>query len=429
MILDSCDIPIVGAPLAGGPSTPELAAAVSNAGGLGFLAAGYLSEAELAQRRHRTGELTGRPFGVNLFCPGPAGDAGRVREYASEIEKDVRDVGAALGAPRHDDDHWDAKVGYLLAHPVPVVSFTFGIPQPEVIAGLRAAGSEAWVTVTTLEEAHRASAAGADLLLAQGYEAGGHRGGVSDAAHDAVGLIALVQLITARVPTPVVAAGGIATGAAIAAVLCLGARAAALGTAFLDCPEAGTAAVYRASLHNASSGGGAPTRLTRAFSGRTARGIENGFLLAHTEGAPAAYPEVHHLTSPMRKAAREAGLADYVNLWAGQAYPLTGTRPAGDVVRELWAQAQAALGHLARSMHGAGQAGPPAGARLAGARPGLRHDGQGLGRLVGDDGGDPGISGEPADVSVLVHGPQQARQPGGRGAAHHAEPGEPEMRR
>jgi nitronate monooxygenase len=361
MILDSCDIPVVGAPMAGGPSTPELAAAVSNAGGLGFLAAGYLSAAQLAQRLHRTEELTGRPFGVNLFCPGPAGDADRVREYASAIEKDVHETGAPLGAPRHDDDDWDAKVGYLLAHPVPVVSFAFGIPRQEVIGDFRAAGCEAWVTVTTLEEAHRASAAGADLLVVQGYEAGGHRGGVSDAAHDAVGLIALLQLITARVQTPVVATGGIATGAAIAAVLCLGARAAALGTAFLDCPEAGTAGVHRASLHGASlpgasppgaspdtasREGAAPTRLTRAFSGRTARGIENDFLLAHTEDAPAAYPEVHHLTSPMRKAAREAGLADYVNLWAGQAYPLTGTMPAGDLVRDLWAQARAAIGRL-----------------------------------------------------------------------------------
>ena len=138
--------------------------------------------------------------------------------------------------------------------------------------------------------------------------------------------------------TPVVAGGGIATGQAIAAVLCLGARAAALGTAFLDSAEAATAPVHRSALH-----AGAPTRLTRAFSGRTARGIENGFLRAHSESAPAGYPEVHHLTSPMRKAARQAGLADYVNLWAGQAYPLTATAPAADLVRELWEQARTAL--------------------------------------------------------------------------------------
>ncbi|HTU77026.1 MAG TPA: nitronate monooxygenase [Trebonia sp.] len=348
MILDGCHIPIVQAPLAGGPSTPELAAAVTNAGGLGFLAAGYLPTAELADRHGRAGELTGGPFGVNVFVPGPAGDAARVRRFATEIEADVAGTGAALGEPRHDDDDWDAKIGYLMAARVPVVSFTFGIPAKDVIAGLRARGSEVWVTVTSLDEARRATAAGADLLVAQGYEAGGHRGGTTDRPQEAVGLIALLQLITDRVATPVVAAGGIATGKAVAAVLCLGARAAALGTAFLDCPEADTAPVHRSALHD-----DAPTRLTRAFSGRTARGIENGFLRAHSESAPAAYPEVHHLTAPMRKAARQAGLADYVNLWAGQAYPLTAAVPAADLVRDLWVQARAALGQATRYSPGA----------------------------------------------------------------------------
>ena len=338
MILDRCDIPIVLAPLAGGPSTPELAAAVSDAGGLGFLAAGYLSAAELAGRCRGTAELTSRPFGVNVFVPGPAGDPDQVRQFAAEIEGHVSGVGAELGEPRHDDDDWDAKIEHLLGAPVAVVSFTFGIPGEDVIAALRARGTEVWVTVTSLDDARRATAAGADLLVVQGYEAGGHRGGTSDAPDEAVGLIALLQLITANVATPVVAAGGIATGQAIAAVLCLGARAAALGTAFLDAPEAATAPVQRTALRQ-----DAPTRLTRAFSGRTARGIENEFLRAHSESAPAAYPAVHYLTSPMRKAARQAGLADYVNLWAGQAYPLTAAAPAGDLVRELWEQARAAL--------------------------------------------------------------------------------------
>jgi nitronate monooxygenase len=338
MILDRCDIPIVLAPLAGGPSTPELAAAVSNVGGLGFLASGYLSAAELAARRRRLNELTGRPFGVNLFVPGMAGDMARVCQFAAEIEPDVSGAGARLGEPRHDDDDWDAKVGYLMDAPVEVVSFTFGIPGEDVIAGLRAKGTEVWVTVTSLDEARRAAMAGADLLVVQGYEAGGHRGGTSDAPEDAVGLIALLQLITARVDTPIVASGGIATGKGIAAVLCLGARAAALGTAFLDCAEAATAPVHRSALH-----GDVPTRLTRAFSGRTARGIENGFLCAHSESAPAAYPEVHHLTSPMRKVARQAGLADYVNLWAGQAYTLTASASAANLVRDLWQQARTAL--------------------------------------------------------------------------------------
>jgi nitronate monooxygenase len=188
MILDNRDIPIVLAPLSGGPSTPELAATVSNAGGLGFLATGYLSATELAGRRGRVDELTGGPFGVNVFVPGPVGDTARLPRYAAEIEADVAGTGAPLGQPWHDNDDWDAKIDYLLGAPVPVVSFTFGIPSADVIARLRSRGTEVWVTVTSLDEARHATAAGADLLVVQGYEAGGHRGGSSDSPQDTPGL-------------------------------------------------------------------------------------------------------------------------------------------------------------------------------------------------------------------------------------------------
>jgi nitronate monooxygenase len=356
VILDSCPVPIVLAPLAGGPSTPELAAAVSEAGGLGFLAAGYLSADELAARCRRVRELTARPFGVNLFVPGPAAAAsqaeraGRVAEYARAIAADVRSIGAELGEPRHDDDAWQAKLAVVLEQRPPVVSFTFGIPERSVIDEVKAAGSEVWITVTTAAEARQAVEAGANAVAAQGAEAGGHRGGLTDDPSAAVGTMALVPLVTAAVTVPVVAAGGIATGAGIAAALCLGARAAALGTAFLDCQEAGTAEVHRAALHADET----PTSLTRAFSGRTARGIANGFLLAHSPAAPAAYPEVNQLTAPMRSKARQASLPDYVNLWAGQAYPLTRSPalPAGDLVRDLWAEAGAVLDRVSGTRSG-----------------------------------------------------------------------------
>lgn len=142
MILDSCEIPIVLAPLAGGPSTPELAAAVSNAGGLGFLASGYLSADSLAEQCSRTRELTDRPFGVNVFVPGPAGDVQRVEKYAAGIEGDVAEVGASLGEARHDDDDWSAKTNYLAAAVPAVASFTFGIPGAGLIAELRVRGAE-----------------------------------------------------------------------------------------------------------------------------------------------------------------------------------------------------------------------------------------------------------------------------------------------
>jgi nitronate monooxygenase len=338
VILDSCAEPVVLAPLAGGPSTAELAAAVSEAGGLGFLAAGYLTPGELGDRLAATRRLTSRPFGVNLFVPGPPAPAFSVDAYRHSIAEDAAAVGAVPGDPRWDDDALDAKLALLLDAPPAVVSFTFGLPDVDVVQRLHAAGTEVWVTVTSVADALDAVDTGADALVVQGAEAGGHRGGRDDDPRNAVGLLPLLQVVRAHVERPLVATGGIATGAAVASVLVAGARAAALGTAFLDCPEAGTAAVHRAALR-----GSRPTALTRAFTGRTARGIVNGFLERHGAEAPAAYPEVHHVTAPLRRAARAAGRGDLVNLWAGQAYELTRSVPAGELVRDLGAEARAAL--------------------------------------------------------------------------------------
>jgi nitronate monooxygenase len=340
MILDG-RLPIVLAPLAGGPSTPELAAAVSDAGGLGFLAGGYLTAEALAGRIATTRRLTTEPFGVNLFVPQQPGSPTAIAAYAATLTAEARAVGAELGPPRPDDDGWAAKVVLLEESAVPVVSFTFGLLGSEVVERLRRAGSEVWVTVTSPAEAHDAAALGVDALVVQGAEAGGHRGGRDDDPDAAVGLLALLQLVKAAVPLPLIATGGIMTGAAVAAVLALGARAAALGTAFLDCPEAGTAPVHRAALRADGT-----TALTRAFTGRTARGIRNRFLREHT-AAPRAYPEVHHLTAPLRAAARAAGDPELVNLWAGQAYPLLRSMPARALVAVLDAERRAASAALA----------------------------------------------------------------------------------
>lgn len=336
MILDSRSVPLVLAPLAGGPSTPELAASVSNAGGFGFLAAGYLTAGALAERVAAARQLTGEPFGVNLFVPGQPSAAGEVSRYAAALAAEASSAGAELGEPRFDDDGWAAKIELLLADPVPVVSFTFGCPDAEVVSDFHGAGSEVWVTVGSPAEAEQAAAAGADVLVAQGTEAGGHRGGFAD--EPGLGLLSLLQLVLARTGLPVVATGGIVTGAAVAAVLAAGARAAALGTAFLGCPEAGTAAVHREALR-----GSGPTAVTRAFTGRAARGIRNRFLAQHSAQAPQAYPEVHYLTAPLRQAGRAAGDPDLVNLWAGEAYPLVRDLPAAELVRELEREMQAAL--------------------------------------------------------------------------------------
>ncbi len=342
MILDRIDVPIVLAPMAGGPSTPQLAAAVSNAGGLGFLAAGYLSAAALHDQIASARALTAAPLGVNLFVPGRPAAAGSVTEYARRLTPAAARAGVELGEARFDDDAWDAKLALLAADPVPVTSFTFGCPDPSVIRALQEAGSEAWVTVTTPAEARQAAEAGADALVVQGSEAGGHRGGFADdLASDAAGgfgLLSLLQLLRREARLPLVAAGGLSTGAGVAAVLAAGAAAAQLGTAFLRSPEAGTAQVHRDALARPGQ-----TAMTRAFTGRLARGIRNQFLDEHSRAAPAAYPEVHFLTAPLRAAARSAGNTDLVNLWAGQTYELTGDRPAAELVALLASEARDAL--------------------------------------------------------------------------------------
>jgi nitronate monooxygenase len=354
LLLERLAIPIVLAPLAGGPATPELTAAVSNAGGFGFVAAGYLAASVLAERLERTRTLTGAPIGVNLFVPGAPTPPQAVDAYAARVADDARQAGVELGAARFDDDDWAAKVELLLATPVAVVSFVFGCPEPEVIGRFHDVGSEVWVTVTRPDEGRRAVDSGADALVVQGAEAGGHRASFRDdpAADPAggIGLLSLLQLVRAQAEVPLVATGGIVTGAAIAAVLAAGAAAAQLGTAFLRCPEAGTAAVHRRALAEH-----APTAMTRAFTGRLARGIRNRFLDKYSADAPAAYPELHHLTAPLRQAGRAAGDQGLVNLWAGQAYELGRQLPAGQLVRTLAEEARAALQHACERL------GPPAG--------------------------------------------------------------------
>jgi nitronate monooxygenase len=352
-VLDSLAVPIVQAPLSGGPSTPALAGAVCEAGGLGFIAAGYLTPDAARARIGELRELTGRPFGVNLFVPGtPFGDEAALARYADSLAAEAERHGAELGAPTYDDDRWEAKLDLVREERVPVVSFTFGCPEREAIGSVRDAGCEAWVTVTSVDESVAAADAGADALVVQGVEAGGHRGSHDPAAAADTGLLALLQLVRASTDLPLVATGGIATGRGVAAVLAAGAAAAQLGTAFMRTPEAATSPAHREAL----SGRG-PTAITHAFSGRRARGIENRFMREYENEAPLAYPEVHNLTSPMRRAARDAGDPDGFHLWAGQAYPLTAELPAGELVRALAAEAREAL----RSAGGALAHGPEGG--------------------------------------------------------------------
>jgi nitronate monooxygenase len=341
-------VPIVQAPLAGGASTPALTAAVGEAGAFGFVAAGYKTPDALGADIRATRALTEAPFGVNVFVPGHATARPRYERYIEALRDEAGRQGVALGEPRFEDDAWEAKLALLEADPVAAVSFTFGCPPADVVARLQAAGSTVWVTVTDVDEAERAAGAGADVLIVQGIEAGGHRASFVDAegAGD-YGLLALLQLVGAHVDLPLVASGAIASGGALAAVLCAGAQAAQIGTAFMRCPEAGTSPAHRAALTAQT-----PTRLTRAFTGRQARGIVNRFLREHSADAPLAYPEIHHVTAPLRAAARAADDPDAINLWAGQAHELASDAPAADVVAALAAEARERLDAARRALSG-----------------------------------------------------------------------------
>ncbi len=339
--LSTLGLPIVQAPMAGGPSTPELTVAVCRAGALGVLAAGYKRADAVREDMNAVRAATDAPFGVNVFVPsaGPA-DPDAVREYLERIAPEAEGQGTSLGEPRFEDDDWEAKLTLVCAERPAVVSFTFGCPAADVFERLHDADISAWVTITNVAEARAAEAAGADGLIVQGTEAGGHRGGFIDDGSDegGIGLLALLRLTANATPLPMIATGAIMDGAALAAVLCAGAGAGQVGTALMLSPEAATAEAQRALLADPS-----PTRVTRAFSGRPARGMVNRFLTEHSASAPLGYPEIHHATSPLRAAARRRGDADGFNLWAGQAHELVQARPAGEIVREMAAEASAVL--------------------------------------------------------------------------------------
>ncbi|MEU6170314.1 nitronate monooxygenase [Streptantibioticus parmotrematis] len=351
---DLVSTPVIQAPMAGGASCPALAAAVSEAGGLGFLAAGYKTPEAVRDEVRRTRELTARPFGVNLFMPQPdTADPAAVEVYRGQLAGEAVRYETALGATDGGtDDAFDAKVALLTAEPVPVVSFTFGCPTREVVDAFRRVGTYTVVTVTSPAEALAARDAGADAVCAQGVEAGGHQGTHRDDPEldgAGSGLLALVTEVREAAGLPVVAAGGIMRGAQIAAVLAAGACAAQLGTAFLVCPESGANALHKRAMTDPRF---TRTELTRAFSGRPARGLVNRFMHEHGRYAPAAYPRVHYLTAGLRKAAAAAGDPQAMALWAGQGHRLARDLPAARLVAELDAELAAVRSELTHAPTG-----------------------------------------------------------------------------
>jgi nitronate monooxygenase len=327
--------PVLAAPMAGGPTTPALVTAAAAAGSLGFLAAGYKAPQAMADEIAAVAAAA-VPFGVSLFAPNPVPvSPSDFRAYAAEIAAEAARYGLSLdGAqPVEDDDHWHDKIDVLRAAPVPVVGFTFGIPAPDVIAALHRTGALLVQSVTSPAEAQAAADAGVDALAVQAAAAGGHSATLTPRLPLAgTPLPALVAAVRQAVRLPVIAAGGIAGPADVAAAIAAGADAVAVGTLLLRADEAGTSATHRAALADPARAG---TVLTRAFTGRPARGIRNEFTGRYSDAAPYGYPALHYLTSPMRRAAAAAGDPERLHLWAGSGYRHATDEPAAAILHRL----------------------------------------------------------------------------------------------
>jgi nitronate monooxygenase len=336
--------PVIQAPLAGGGDTPELVAAVSEAGGIGFIGAAYLTPAQIREAAAAVRSKTSRPFGINLFAPlltPKVPDAVAAIAHAAPF---FAELGLAEPtAPQPTPSPYPEQFAAVLDTGAAAFSFTFGMLPAADVAAARSRGMFIAGTATTVDEAIALERAGADAIKAQGSEAGGHRGTFDvDFAAGMIGTMALVPQICDAVKVPVVASGGIMDGRGIAAALTLGAQAVQLGTAFLTCEEAGTPAAYKEAILAAREN---ETAVTRAFSGRPARGIVNRFMRA-TDGAPGAilpFPLQNALTRPLRTAAGKQGRAEFLSLWAGQGVRMARRQSAAALVARLAKETDEAL--------------------------------------------------------------------------------------
>ncbi|MGO4325994.1 NAD(P)H-dependent flavin oxidoreductase [Cupriavidus sp. 2TAF22] len=351
--------PIIQAPMAG-TNTPALAAAVTNAGGLGSLGVGATDASGARKLIQETRALTTGPFNINVFCHAPAvADAAREAQWLAYLAPSFAEFGATPPATLREIYKSfvadEAMFAMLLEERPAVVSFHFGLPPQPWIAALRDAGIYLMATATSVEEARQVADAGVHAIVAQGWEAGGHRGAFQPEARDEqLGTLALVRLLVRNTSLPVVAAGGIMDGAGIAAALALGAQAAQLGTAFASCPESAADAPYRAALL-----AGEPTRttLTRSISGRAARGFVNRLTeLGEAKDCPPlpAYPIVYDAGKALHAAAKARGNAAFAAQWAGQAAQLSRGLPAAELVAVLRAELAEAVAGLSRFGAGAG---------------------------------------------------------------------------
>lgn len=340
--------PIIQAPMAGGPTTPELVAAVSNAGGLGSLGAGYLTPEQIRSTIREIRKLTDRPFAVNLFIPGETNTSEVTIQKMTEVLNGYREKLGIAASPviAKFEESFAEQVQVVMEEAVPVFSFTFGIPSPDILVALKQRGVVLVGTATTVEEAVQLELAGVHAIAAQGSEAGGHRGTFMKKAKDAlIGTMALVPQIVDRVAMPVIASGGIMDGRGLVASLALGAAAVQMGTAFLACPESGAHAAFKEKVLEADE---TSTAITDAYSGRAARGIQTAFMseMQDYTGVIPEYPIQNAMTRDIRGAAARANNPEYMSLWAGQGLRLAGKHTAAETVELVMEQAAALVGRM-----------------------------------------------------------------------------------
>lgn len=343
------ELPIVQAPMAG-TSTPELAAAASNAGALGSISIASVDAVESQRQIQALKALTTRPFNINVFCHAPTPpDPSRDRIWIDSLRPIFTGFGVA--PPETLNEIYksfltdDAKMAVLLEERPAVVSFHFGLPQSDRIAALKAVDCILIASATTPDEGRQAQAAGIDMVVAQGVEAGGHRGVFDPADDPRFATLPLTRLLARELDVPVIAAGGIMDGAGIAAALALGAAGAQLGTAFVSCPESAANAAYRAAL---ASPRAERTRVSPVISGRPARGVENTFMQRADEALTAGYPYAYDLGKALNAAASAQGDDGYAPQWAGQAAPLSRALPAAELVSVLRREMREAIAGLPR---------------------------------------------------------------------------------
>lgn len=356
-LCDLLDIryPIIQAPMAGGFTTPELVAAVTNAGGLGMLAGTAIPPQRLRDLVRAIRGLTSGPFGVNFLIPAPTAPSEDNRDGATTqrfLDRFRTELGLTPGSPdiAPPPDLVNEQIEEVFNARVPIVSFALGDPG-RFVERAHAAGSKVVATVTTVAEAQQVAAQRVDLIVAQGAEAGGHQSTFMPGEHGAVpliGTLALVPQVADAVPVPVVASGGIMDGRGLVAALALGALGAQLGTRFLLAHESGTSPTHRRALLTATE---TDTVVTRVFTGRAARAIRNRFVAEYERAGaePLAWPWQRAAALDIYTAAQARGVGDYMTMWAGQGLRLAAQEQgAAEIVAELVAQAHTEFERLAR---------------------------------------------------------------------------------